>query len=159
MLVIAVVIAVVVLVVLRVIRAMREREILARATDAAAHDIRALDEFPEFVDAVTESLAASLQRLRLGDNLDEVILECWRRLEDAAADTGVPRAPSQTAAEFTVQMIASTRAAPADLAALADVYRQAMFSRIPTSASDRDRAVDALEHLVEALAPTGGAPQ
>lgn len=145
------ILAVVVVIVLVLARAVRD---LGRKRDLeeAASDHRVdAESLPELVETVTESLSATLVRLRTGERLDDVILECWRRLEDAAAATGMPRVPSQTAEEFTVVVLSATAASPTDLRTLADLYRRAMFSTLPARPDDRARAVDALERLIGAL--------
>jgi len=142
------VLVVIALVVARTLRQLGDKRSLERAEADRVVDADAL---PELVESVSESLADTLQRLRTGEHLDDVILECWRRLEDAAAATGSPRLPSQTAEEFTVSVLAATPARPGDLRVLADLYRRAMFSTLPAAPDDRVRAVDALERLLDAF--------
>lgn len=103
-----------------------------------------------------ETLAASLARLRSGLAVGDAIVACWRRLEEVAAASGVPRGPADTAEEFTVDVLRHTPADPADLHRLADLYRAAMFSGRPLGDAARDRAVDCLESLLAAFA--AGAP-
>ncbi len=142
------VVGIIVLVLARAVRDLGRRRDLEQAEADHLVDAEAL---PELVEAVAESLSDTLIRLRTGDQLDDVILECWRRLEDAAAATGVPRLASQTAEEFTVGVLSATPATPDDLRTLADLYRRAMFSTLPAEPADRARAVDALERLISAL--------
>lgn len=156
----AVAVLVVILLIIRAaVRSLGGRQRLGKAAAAsgAAHEA---EPTPEFVEAVTESFEQTLVRLRTGERLDEAILECWRRLEDAASATGLPRDPAQTATEFTVALLRATSARPADLTSLAELYRQAMFSRIPLTGADRERAVASLSRLVNDLAvtPESGTP-
>ncbi len=142
------VVMVVVLVLARAVRDLGRKRDLERARADHLVDAEAL---PDLVESVTESLTDTLVRLRTGEHLDDVILECWRRLEDAAAATGMARLPSQTAEEFTVSVLSATPATPGDLRTLADLYRRAMFSTLPAQPDDRARAVDALERLIGVL--------
>ncbi len=141
------------LIVRRVFGRLAERRALTRAHGGAAPAQEA-EPLPEFVAEVVESFHQTLARLMAGDSTDEAILECWRRLEDAAAATGVPREPTRTATEFTVDLLRATPARPDDLRTLADLYRQAMFSTIPVSDADRRRAVAALGRLAADLGST-----
>ena len=142
------VLVVIALIVARTVRQLGGKSGLEQADADHVVDAHAL---PELVESVSESLADTLRRLRTGDHLDDVILECWRRLEDAAAATGTPRQASQTAEEFTVSVLGATPARPDDLRVLADLYRRAMFSTVPAAPDDRARAVDALERLIAVL--------
>ena len=148
-----VVLLVIALIVARTVRDLGAKRALEEASADSVVDAEAL---PELVESVSESLTDTLRRLRTGDQLDDVILECWRRLEDAAGATGTPRLASQTAEEFTVSVLAATPARPDDLRVLADLYRRAMFSTLPAAPDDRMRAVDALERLIDALGGGGG---
>ncbi|HET9128549.1 MAG TPA: DUF4129 domain-containing protein [Propionibacteriaceae bacterium] len=143
--------AVLVVIALVVARTMRQLNAKRGLEQADADQVVDADALPELVESVSESLADTLKRLRTGGRLDDVILECWRRLEEAAAATGTPRAASQTAEEFTVSVLAATPARPDDLRVLADLYRRAMFSTLPAAPDDRGRAVDALERLISSL--------
>lgn len=100
---------------------------------------------------VQDSLAGLLARLRSGADLDEAVIACWLALEDVAARQGLTRHPAQTAHEFTVDVLASTRAPRDDLVTLADLYRSAMFSGLSPTADDRRRAIASLERLLAAM--------
>lgn len=100
---------------------------------------------------VEEQLRVSIDQLRLGGSVDDAIIACWRRLEDLAADSGIERRPSQTSSEFTVDVLAQTRAEPADLTDLARLYRRAMFGRVAPDESARNEAIGCLQRLSAAL--------
>lgn len=100
---------------------------------------------------VLTSLDESLERLRLGGDVDDAILECWRRLEGIAETAGIPRRPEQTATEFVVDLLAGTQAPRESLHELARLYREAMFSTHSRGEDDRERAIVCLESLREAL--------
>lgn len=104
---------------------------------------------------VLTSLGESLERLRLGGDVDDAILECWRRLEGIAETAGIPRRPEQTATEFVVDLLAGTQAPRESLQELARLYREAMFSTHTRGEDERERAIACLESLRSALsAPT-----
>lgn len=131
-----------------VARRVRQEKPLQAAT-AVAGEAQVLDE--DVLTEVAESLDEALQRLSVGADVDAAILACWYRLERAAEASGVPRRPSQTTEEFTVSVLAATPVDSADLRALADLYRRAMFSGVPATEQDRGRARGCLERLVGAL--------
>lgn len=106
-------------------------------------------------EAVGDTLAASIARLRSGVSVDEAIVACWRSLEALAGESGATRRPTDTAEEYTVAVLTATAADPRDLEELADLYRRALFAGRPPTEGDRDRAVACLERLVAALAPGG----
>ncbi|WP_203567646.1 DUF4129 domain-containing protein [Aestuariimicrobium ganziense] len=118
---------------------------------AAADRSNAL-EIPDIAeDEVAESFEQTLQQLRGGARVDDAILECWRRLVEVAENSGVSRRASQTSEEFTVAVLAHTRAPESDLRDLADLYRQTMFSTHEVGEAERQRAVACLERLHAAL--------
>ncbi len=100
---------------------------------------------------VREALGLSLAGLRHGDDAGETILQCWRRLEEVAARHGAARRASQTAEEYTLALLRRTALDPADLRALADLYRAALFAEVPPGEDGRRRAVDLLERLLATL--------
>lgn len=100
---------------------------------------------------VREALGLSLAGLRHGDDAGETILQCWRRLEEVSARHGAARRASQTAEEYTLALLRRTALDPADLRALADLYRAALFAEVPPGEDGRRRAVDLLERLLATL--------
>lgn len=76
------------------------------------------------------------------------IVACWMELERTCADTGFPRASSETSAEFTGRILAhySMDAGPVD--SLAGLYREARFSEHQLSELHRGRAVASLERIL-----------
>lgn len=102
-------------------------------------------------EVVVETLQEALERLRAGLDLDDAIIECWRRLEEVASGVGVDRRPTDTAEEFTVAVLTATPAGESDLRRLADLYRRAMFSATPPTAADRDAAIALLQRLASDL--------
>ena len=106
------------------------------------------------VEQVHESFAQTLLDLRAGLDVHGAVIECWRRLADLAADSGVPRRASQTAEEYTIAILGSLPVDRIDLRTLADLYETAMFSGAESAPADRDQAIGCLERLSASLGVT-----
>ena len=87
----------------------------------------------ELVDALDEGIEAMAE-----GPVDDVIVECWVRLEEAAADAGVARLPSETPSELAARVLADLHAPPAAIEALLERYRTARYSH--HRLDERDRA-------------------
>ena len=74
-----------------------------------------------------------------GGPVDDVIVACWVRLEDAAAGAGVERLPSETPAELAARVLADFDAPPDAVDAPARALPHGPLLRATASASD-DRA-------------------
>ena len=92
----------------------------------------------EMVEAVDEGLAALA-----GGPVDEVIVACWVRLEDAAAAAGVGRGAAETSAELASRVLADLHAPEDAVDGLLQRYRQARYSHHPLDEDDRAVAVRA----------------
>ncbi len=103
------------------------------------------------LDEVQESLDQTLEDLRAGLDVHGSIIECWRRLADLAAASGVPRRASQTAEEYTLAILGSLPVDRDDLGTLADLYQAAMFSNAESAPADRDLATSCLSRLSAAM--------
>ncbi len=122
-----------------------ERGVAAEPTGNAV-DIPEIDD-EELVDVVADAVAS----LRRGIAVEGAVVECWRRLEQVAADSGIVRRPTQTSQEFTVEVLGHAIVDSAALTDLAELYRQAMFSTHQLTDADRERAIDCLEALSSQL--------
>ena len=101
----------------------------------------------EMVEAVDEGLAALI-----GGPVDEVIVACWVRLEDAAAAAGVARGPAETSAELASRVLTDLHAPEDAVDGLLQRYRQARYSHHPLDEEDRAAAVRALEDIRATIA-------
>jgi Domain of unknown function (DUF4129) len=99
-----------------------------------------------------EAVTAGFARLDDGRPGDAIVA-CWLAFERAAADAGVARAPSETPAELTVRVLAAHWVSRQALERLADLYREARFSRHGLPESARAEARAALELLRRELTP------
>lgn len=143
----------IIIAVARAVKAQRELR-RARESSGTAVEILEIDE-----QEVVASLSQTLESLRAGIDVDDAVVECWRRLEKLADDTGIIRHHSQTSEEFTVDVLARTAASPRDLAALGSLYRRALFSTHVLTDADRQVAIDAVERLADALRATEPTPR
>lgn len=105
----------------------------------------------DVADQLAQPMAAALSELRAGRSVTDVIIDCWLALEQAAGISGHPRRPSQTATEYTLDLLAATAADDNDLSELADLYRQAMFAALPPGPASAERAEQCLQNLLTAL--------
>ena len=124
----------------------RGRRIAAAAASTAGTEI---DEIP--MSSFAETVEESLDDLRGGLDTDDVILECWRRLESLGEHAGAPRRDSDTSTEYVERLLAGVPRAASDLDVLAHLYRSAMFSGLSSDPGARETAIECLEHLSAAL--------
>jgi hypothetical protein len=97
---------------------------------------------PPLVDAVAEGL----RELDQGGP-GEGVVACWVQLERAAADAGTHRAAPETASELVGRLIDRHPVSSGPLLRLADLYREARYSRHELPESARAEARTALEQL------------
>ena len=97
---------------------------------------------PPLADAVAEGL----RELDQGGPGDGVVA-CWVQLERAAADAGTHRAAPDTSSELVGHVIDRHPVSSGPLLRLADLYREARYSRHPLPESARTEARAALEQL------------
>lgn len=105
--------------------------------------------------AVADAVDEGLEALA-GGPVDDVVVACWVRLEEAAAAAGAGRRPSETAAELAVRVLESFDAPPGAVQQLLDLYRAARYSQHPLGERDRATAIAALDDIRRAvrLVPT-----
>jgi hypothetical protein len=100
----------------------------------------------DLADAVDEGLAT----LEVGA-VDDAIIACWVRLEEAAAAGGVDRLPWETATELTVRLLDRFDVPEAAVDELLGLYRTARYSRHRLGEDDRAAAVACLQQVGVAL--------
>ena len=106
---------------------------------------------PEVEDEVTppalaDAVAEGLRELDQGGP-GEGVVACWVQFERAAADAGTHRAAPDTASELVGRLIDRHPVSSAPLLRLADLYREARYSRHELPESARAEARAALEQL------------
>jgi hypothetical protein len=97
-------------------------------------------------ESLTEAVDAGLRRLDEGEPQDAVIA-CWVLLERAAAKAGTARRPSETPAELAARVLAEHRVSAEALDRLAQLYREARYSRHVLGEPARVEARTALERV------------
>ncbi len=85
------------------------------------------------------------------------IVECWLRFEDAAATVGVRRLPWETSSEFTLRVLDGLSADASAVSELAELYRDARYSRHEITEENRHRAQLALDVIHRSLGSRAGA--
>lgn len=125
------------------------RWLLARDWEAGEPD---LDVEPDEL-ALLLAATSPEQRHRVlqeGDPRNGVVA-CWVALEDAAERGGLPREPAETSAEFTARVLRAWSVPPEVVRTLAELYREARFSRHPVTEAMREQAVAALAVVHDAV--------
>jgi hypothetical protein len=104
--------------------------------------------------AVREALApAAEQALVAVEQPDarEAVVRSWLLLGEAAAATGVPSRPAETAAEYAARLAAELEVPGSELDRLADLYREARFSQHAVGEPQRAEARELLRRLRDRL--------
>jgi hypothetical protein len=105
----------------------------ADATDPAPALRRGFQTAEQLLDTVTDP--------------DDAVLRAWVALEEAAEQTGLPRLPSATPTEFTVEVIVATEADIDAVHELLALYHRARFSPGGLGAADLENARNCLRAL------------
>lgn len=102
-------------------------------------------------------LAAAADHVERGGDPRRVVVECWARLEGAAAAAGTARARSETPEELVGRVLAEQSVDAAALARLTALYREARFSSHPVDEGMRADALAALAAVRRGLERAGSA--
>ena len=86
--------------------------------------------------------------------VDDAIIACWVRLEEAAAAGGVDRLPWETATELTVRLFDHFDVPEAAVDRLLGLYRTARYSDHRLGEDDRAAAVASLQAIGVAMERT-----
>jgi hypothetical protein len=96
-----------------------------RRTTVVATDVAPADLARQMSDAVDEALG----ELEADRPVSDSIIECWQRLQSAAAEAGVAPVRSDTPDEAIRRIFFATEVSGTPLRTLAELYREARFSR------------------------------
>jgi hypothetical protein len=119
-------------------------------------EFEVLPDVHEVSGAITRDAGLQLAAIQEGSPRNGIV-RCWLRLEDIIADAGMPRAPWETSAEFTVRVLKALDVDPRAIGSLARLYREARFSDHRLDETSRAAARSALEQLhrdLEVARPT-----
>ncbi|MEP6649359.1 MAG: DUF4129 domain-containing protein [Lapillicoccus sp.] len=111
---------------------------------------RSLQALPAVPDELIESAAARTALLKAGEPRNAIVA-CWVDLEDSASAAGLPRHPAETAAEYTIRVLHTWDIAPEALGGLAELYREARYSRHSITERHREQAIARLTTIHEDL--------
>jgi hypothetical protein len=106
------------------------------------------------VESFTEAVEVALRRLDEGEPADAVVA-CWVQLEQAAAEAGTARRPSETPAQLVTRVLAQHLVTRETLERLVGLYREARYSRHVLGPGARAEARMALERLRGELTAEG----
>jgi Domain of unknown function (DUF4129) len=98
----------------------------------------------------------SLEDLRAEGDPRRAIVRCYARFERAAADSGLPRRPWLTPAEFMREAVAHLSLPRAAVPTLTGLFELARFSHHALGPPERDRAVEALHEIRTAMEASDG---
>lgn len=98
-------------------------------------------------EAVRTGIAGALDRIERSGEAGDAIVAAWVGLEQSAAEAGLQRALSETAAEFAVRLIARREAVAADAAELLRLYERVRFGGYRAGEPDRHAARELLRRI------------
>ncbi len=132
---------------------------LPRLTRTAPEPQPRLDPLDDLPPGALDLAAGSPHRRRLlqEGTAAEGIVACWLALEVAVAGLGMGRDPALTSTEYTERVLASWPLDDTAIAGLADLYREARYSRHPMDEQARAHAqayLDRLDADLERIAVT-----
>ena len=105
-------------------------------------------------DALREDADAQVRAVDQGTPRNAIVA-CWLRLQEVAAEAGVPPRPAETSAEFVVRALHTLDLDPRAIGSLAALYREARFSEHELGEAARDDARSALQRLRDDLRSHG----
>jgi Domain of unknown function (DUF4129) len=100
--------------------------------------------------AVSSDTSQRLDALNVGTPAQGIIA-AWNHLEATLHEAGLPLPPSRTSTEVSLDVLRRFSVDEATLRTLADLYREARWSRHPLTEDDRSRAAAAYGALDAAL--------
>lgn len=95
---------------------------------------------------------AGLTELDAGTDPRQAVIDCWVRLEGAAAGVDVARRPEETATDLAVRVLAGARVGRGALDRLLALYHEARYSPHPITPADVDAARSVLAEVRHDLA-------
>ncbi len=99
------------------------------------------------LDTLVEATAAGPAGVRAQGDPRNAVVACWVALEDGVSRAGLEPSPAETSVDLATRVLARWRVDPVAVTALADLYREARFSRHPVTEQQRDEAVAILDRI------------
>jgi hypothetical protein len=134
------------------LRALRLALRRRRRTTVVATDVAPADLATQMSDAVDEALG----ELEADRPVSDSIIQCWLRLQTAAAEAGVAPVRSDTPDEAIRRIFFATEVSGTPLRTLAELYREARFSRHTMGRQDLVSARAALTAIMVDLRDEAG---
>lgn len=142
----AVLLGLVVLLVLALRRAWSRRRLAGPRRAPVARDIEVLPEHERLEEAMRRDTGEQQRLLDVGDAADAIVA-CWCRFEEQAAAAGVVRDPWETSTEFTVRVLDLADVDHRAVARLAELFREARYSRHRLGEGARAEAREVLARI------------
>ena len=117
-------------------------------------DFEVLPDVTGLTRALSEDADAQLEALLHGAPRNGIV-RCWLRLEELISDAGLPRAPWETSAEFTLRVLHTLDVDPRAIGSLGGLYREARFSEHTLGEDSRTAARGALLQIHRYLSALG----
>lgn len=110
-------------------------------------DEESSNEAQDALDTLVEATACpSAWQHAQGDPRNAVVA-CWVALEDGVSRAGLERSPAETSLDLATRVLTRWQVDPTAVAELAELYREARFSRHPVTEQQRDQAVAILDRI------------
>ena len=110
-----------------------------------------VDAAPKSVVDLDRAVDRALDELGAVGPVDDAIIRCWMQLETAAGAAGLGPDASDTPEEAVGRMLVAGGVRAEPLRRLADLYREARFSRHRMTEADADAAREALTGILDDL--------
>ena len=123
--------------------------------EPAEVDFEPLDTPSVVADALVAGARGQRDALQTGTPRNAIV-ECWHRFEELAESSGVRRLPWETSSEFTIRLLDRVSADESAVGELAELYRDARYSRHDVGEDSRDRATAALDRIHRSLGSRTG---
>ena len=136
------------------LRRLRLPRLKRKAAPGEAIDFEVLPPASAIASAIAADADRQWQALLSGAPRNAIVA-CWNRFEVQAAAAGVQRERWETSSELTLRVLTTIGASPSAVIGLADVYREARFSRHEVGEDLRDRAVELLREIQDSLRHSG----
>lgn len=103
------------------------------------------------LDQLLEATAIDTEAAVFTGEPRNAVVACWVALEDGLAASGIVPERSETSLELTLRVLTRWEVDRVTLSSLADLYREARFSRHPITEAQRGAAIAALNEIHASL--------
>lgn len=134
------------------IAALLVRDLLGERERTERHRVTARGENAAVIVDLDE-VANDLERtvLRAQAHSDDLVVQAWKRLEQAGSASGVRRHATESTQEYTQRVLGSTTADPAAVERLGELYREVLYSSHERAAHQTEVARETVMTIVATL--------